>query len=75
MIYLLVVQVPFTLAWGCDGIKNRHHKHDVVSFERGDITTALRSSKQVKICCTLDITLDTSAGLLRPAYQLGVPFK
>lgn len=40
-------KVSFTLAWGCDGVKNRHHKHDVVSFESGDITTAVRSSKQI----------------------------
>lgn len=40
-------QVSFNLAWGCDGVKDRHHKHDVVSFERGNITTAVRSNKQV----------------------------
>lgn len=44
---MLSRKVSFNLVWGCDGIKNRHHKHDVVSFERGNITTAVRSSKQI----------------------------
>ncbi|MCO5611207.1 hypothetical protein L7F22_065457 [Adiantum nelumboides] len=44
---MLSKKVSFNLAWGCDGVKNRHHKHDVVSFERGNITTAVRSSKQI----------------------------
>ncbi|KAL5995245.1 hypothetical protein ACLOJK_025303 [Asimina triloba] len=39
----------FSLAWGCDGEMNGQHKHDIVSFERGNITTAARSSKQVKL--------------------------
>ena len=54
--YLLVLQVPFTLAWGCDGVKDRHHKHDVVSFERGDITTAVRSSKEVMHVCNFVVS-------------------
>ncbi|KAI5076119.1 hypothetical protein GOP47_0008184 [Adiantum capillus-veneris] len=44
---ILSRKVSFNLAWGCDGVKDRHHKHDVVSFERGNITTAVRSSKQI----------------------------
>lgn len=44
---MLSRKVSFNLAWGCDGVKDRHHKHDVVSFERGNITTAVRSNKQI----------------------------
>lgn len=44
---LLSRKVSFNLAWGCDGVKDRQRKHDVVSFERGNITTALRSNKQI----------------------------
>jgi NAD+ kinase len=41
-------QASFRLAWGCTGKKaSRRHKHDFVSFECGNITTASRSSKQV----------------------------
>ena len=41
-------QASFRLAWGCMGEKaTRRHKHDVVSFECGNIETANRSSKQV----------------------------
>jgi hypothetical protein len=41
------LQASFRLSWGCNGEKNGQHKHDVVSFEKGDITTASRSNKQV----------------------------
>lgn len=40
-------QASFRLSWGCNGDKSGQQKHEVVSFERGDITTAERSSKQV----------------------------
>eukprot|EP00249_Psilotum_nudum_P011030 c22926_g1_i2 orf=390-2018(+) len=40
-------KVLFTLAWGVANEKSRHHKHDVVSFESGNIRTAVRSSKQI----------------------------
>lgn len=40
-------KASFRLAWGCNGDKSGQHKHDVVSFERGNITTAERSSKQI----------------------------
>ncbi|KAG8085444.1 hypothetical protein GUJ93_ZPchr0010g9721 [Zizania palustris] len=40
-------KVPFRLSWGCNGDKNGQHKHDFVSFEKGDITTAERSNKQI----------------------------
>ncbi|WVZ67378.1 hypothetical protein U9M48_016464 [Paspalum notatum var. saurae] len=40
-------KASFKLSWGCNGDKNGQHKHDFVSFEKGDITTAERSSKQI----------------------------
>lgn len=40
-------KASFRLSWGCNGNKNGQHKHDFVSFEKGDITTAERSSKQI----------------------------
>jgi NAD+ kinase len=40
-------KASFRLSWGCNGDKNGQHKHDFVSFEKGDITTAERSNKQV----------------------------
>ncbi|KAM3403804.1 hypothetical protein ACQJBY_007113 [Aegilops geniculata] len=40
-------KVPFRLSWGSNGDKNGQHKHDFVSFEKGDITTAERSNKQI----------------------------
>nr|CAB3479474.1 unnamed protein product [Digitaria exilis] len=41
-------KASFKLSWGCNGDKNGQHKHDFVSFEKGDITTAERSNKQVR---------------------------
>ncbi|XP_026413696.1 probable NAD kinase 1 isoform X3 [Papaver somniferum] len=38
-------KASFRLSWGCNG--SGQHKHDIVSFERGNITTAVRSSKQM----------------------------
>ncbi|KAG7023848.1 NAD(H) kinase 1 [Cucurbita argyrosperma subsp. argyrosperma] len=40
-------KAPFELSWGCDGEHSDRHKHDVVSFEKGNITTAERSSRQI----------------------------
>ncbi|XP_043692476.1 putative NAD kinase 3 [Telopea speciosissima] len=40
-------KVSFKLQWGCNGKKNGQLKHDIVSFERGNITTEERSSKQI----------------------------
>ncbi|XP_073014415.1 putative NAD kinase 3 [Typha latifolia] len=40
-------KASFKLSWGCNGDKSGQHKHEVVSFEKGDITTAERSSKQI----------------------------
>ncbi|BBN13160.1 NAD+ kinase [Marchantia polymorpha subsp. ruderalis] len=42
-------KASFRLAWGCNGKSSRRHKHDVVSFESGNITTAVRSSKQITL--------------------------
>ncbi|XP_039128683.1 LOW QUALITY PROTEIN: probable NAD kinase 1, partial [Dioscorea cayenensis subsp. rotundata] len=40
-------KASFKLCWGCNGEKSGQHKHEIVSFERGNITTAERSSKQI----------------------------
>ncbi|KAI7748048.1 hypothetical protein M8C21_028552 [Ambrosia artemisiifolia] len=40
-------KASFKLHWHCKGEKNDQHKHDIVSFEKGNITTAERSSKQI----------------------------
>lgn len=42
-------KASFKLCWGCNGEKSGQHKHDIVSFERGNITTAERSSKQISL--------------------------
>ncbi|KAH9313991.1 hypothetical protein KI387_022618, partial [Taxus chinensis] len=42
-------KASFSLAWGCNGENNRQHKHDVVSFESGNITTVARSRKQITL--------------------------
>ncbi|RVW18252.1 NAD(H) kinase 1 [Vitis vinifera] len=42
-------KASFKLSWWCKGEKSDQHKHDVVSFERGNITTAERSSKQISL--------------------------
>ncbi|KAF8403775.1 hypothetical protein HHK36_011880 [Tetracentron sinense] len=42
-------KASFKLSWGCNGEKSGQHKHDIVSFERGNITTAERSSKQISL--------------------------
>ncbi|KAJ0502535.1 putative phosphotransferase with an alcohol group as acceptor [Helianthus annuus] len=43
----LIRKASFKLQWYCKGEKNDQHKHDIVSFEKGNITTAERSSKQI----------------------------
>ncbi|GAB2287048.1 NAD kinase 1 [Dionaea muscipula] len=40
-------KAPFKLSWICKGANQ--YKHDVVSFARGNITTAERSSKQISL--------------------------
>jgi NAD+ kinase len=42
-------KASFRLAWGSEPRNSRRHKHDIVSFERGNITTGVRSSKQITL--------------------------
>ncbi|XP_011080363.1 NAD(H) kinase 1 [Sesamum indicum] len=42
-------KASFKLSWCCKGDKSDRHKHDIVSFEKGNITTAERSSKQISL--------------------------
>ncbi|CBI16350.3 NAD(H) kinase 1 isoform X2 [Vitis vinifera] len=42
-------KASFKLSWWCKGEKSDQHKQDIVSFERGNITTAERSSKQISL--------------------------
>lgn len=43
----IMKKASFKLSWRCKGENSDQHKHDIVYFERGNITTAERSSKQV----------------------------
>ncbi|KAL1197406.1 NAD(H) kinase 1 [Cardamine amara subsp. amara] len=46
----LMRKASFKLAWGCKGqANNDQHKKEIVSFERGNISTAERSSKQISL--------------------------
>ncbi|KAG8370986.1 hypothetical protein BUALT_Bualt13G0040200 [Buddleja alternifolia] len=42
-------KASFKLSWHDKGEKSDRHKHDIVSFEKGDITAAERSSKQISL--------------------------
>lgn len=42
-------KASFKLSWCCKGEHNDQQKHEVVSFDKGDITTAERSSKQISL--------------------------
>ncbi|KAL8527497.1 hypothetical protein ACS0TY_005367 [Phlomoides rotata] len=42
-------KASFKLSWCCKGEKSDRYKHDIVSFEKGNITTAERSSKQISL--------------------------
>ncbi|XP_050370586.1 NAD(H) kinase 1 isoform X2 [Argentina anserina] len=42
-------KASFKLSWCSKGDQSDQHKHDIVSFERGNITTAERSSKQISL--------------------------
>lgn len=42
-------KASFRLSWCCNGEKGDGHKHDILSFEKGNITTAERSSKQISL--------------------------
>ncbi|GLT82166.1 hypothetical protein SLE2022_005740 [Rubroshorea leprosula] len=46
---MMMKKASFKLSWCCKGANGDQHKHDVVSFERGNITTAERSSKQISL--------------------------
>ncbi|OIT33687.1 PREDICTED: NAD(H) kinase 1 [Nicotiana attenuata] len=45
----MIRKASFKLSWCCKGEKSDQKKHDVVSFEKGNITTAERSSKQISL--------------------------
>ncbi|XP_024971056.1 NAD(H) kinase 1-like isoform X2 [Cynara cardunculus var. scolymus] len=45
----LTKKASFKLQWCSKGKKDDQHKHDIVSFEKGNITTAARSSKQISL--------------------------
>ncbi|KAF3452512.1 hypothetical protein FNV43_RR02945 [Rhamnella rubrinervis] len=42
-------KASFKLSWWCKGEQSDQYKHDIVSFEKGNITTAERSSKQISL--------------------------
>ncbi|XP_044482764.1 NAD(H) kinase 1-like isoform X2 [Mangifera indica] len=42
-------KASFKLSWRCNGENSDQHKHDIVYFERGNITTAERSSRQISL--------------------------
>ncbi|XP_030522386.1 NAD(H) kinase 1 [Rhodamnia argentea] len=42
-------KASFKLSWWCKGERSDQHKHDIVSFEKGNITTAGRTSKQITL--------------------------
>ncbi|XP_057484109.1 NAD(H) kinase 1 isoform X2 [Actinidia eriantha] len=42
-------KASFKLSWCCKGENSDQQKHDIVSFEKGDITTAERSSKEISL--------------------------
>lgn len=42
-------KASFKLKWCSKSKKDDQHKHDIVSFEKGNITTAQRSSKQISL--------------------------
>ncbi|KAL9455145.1 hypothetical protein AB3S75_010536 [Citrus x aurantiifolia] len=45
----IMKKASFKLSWRCKGEHSDQHKHDIVYFERGNITTAERSSKQISL--------------------------
>ncbi|KAI3518267.1 hypothetical protein L1887_06802 [Cichorium endivia] len=45
----LTRKASFKLQWCSKSKKDDQHKHDIVSFEKGNITTAERSSKQISL--------------------------
>ncbi|KAG6632401.1 hypothetical protein CIPAW_13G156900 [Carya illinoinensis] len=47
----MVRKASFKLSWCCKGEQSDQHKHDIISSERGNITTAEQSSKQDLLRC------------------------
>ncbi|CAN8258597.1 unnamed protein product [Cochlearia groenlandica] len=47
-------KASFKLSWGCKGHVNDQHKKEIVSFEKGNISTADRSSKQIALTWETD---------------------
>ena len=49
MSFFLFFQAHFKLAWrSTDGVETTHrHRHEIVSYERGNISNMARSNKQV----------------------------
>ncbi|XVE78921.1 hypothetical protein DITRI_Ditri14bG0016800 [Diplodiscus trichospermus] len=45
----MMKKASFKLSWWCKGENGDQHNHDIVSFEKGNITTAERSSKQISL--------------------------
>ncbi|KAF5447757.1 hypothetical protein F2P56_033283 [Juglans regia] len=45
----MVKKASFKLSWCCKGQQSDQYKHDIVPFERGNITIAERSSKQISL--------------------------
>lgn len=44
---IFLQQASIKLSWSSEGEQSEQHKHDIVSFENGNITTTKLSSKQV----------------------------
>ncbi|GAB4835244.1 hypothetical protein Ancab_000153 [Ancistrocladus abbreviatus] len=45
----MMKKASFKLSWNCNGKSCNQYKHDIVSFARGNITAAERSSKQISL--------------------------
>ncbi|KAK6138317.1 hypothetical protein DH2020_027901 [Rehmannia glutinosa] len=58
----LMKKASFKLSWCCKGEKSDRHKHDIVSFEKGNITTAERSSKQDMLLLHTKVDLVVTLG-------------
>ncbi|KAL2942016.1 NAD(H) kinase 1 [Bienertia sinuspersici] len=43
----ILKKASFKLSWNIEGTNGNQYKHDIVSFDRGDIMTTERSSKQI----------------------------
>lgn len=69
-------KASFKLSWCCNGEKSDRHKHDIVSFEKGNITTAERSSKQISLkwesppCTVLILTKPNSTSVRILCFEM-----